>query len=116
MTSTRNGAPTQWLTVAEAAEKLQLKPSAVVRETRGGWLVGVRRNKELQIPAELVTTDERVAKHLGGILTVLRDHGFDDDELIEWLYSHDETLDAVPIELLYTDRAREVKRRAQALL
>jgi hypothetical protein len=56
-----------------------------------------------------------VLKHLPGVLTLLHDAGFNDEEALRWLYAADETLPGVPAVALGGDRAREVKRRAQAL-
>jgi hypothetical protein len=56
-----------------------------------------------------------VRKHLPGVLTVLRDAGYSDDEILAWLYTPDDTLPGIPAVALETGRATEVKRRAQAL-
>ena len=68
----------------------------------------------LRVPAELVA-GEIVRKHLPGVLTVLHDAGFNDDEALRWLYTPDDSLPGTPAAALNGDRAREVKRRAQAL-
>lgn len=66
------------------------------------------------MPAELVA-NEIVRKHLSGVLTLLHDAGYDDEEALRWLYQPDDTLPGTPAVALGGDRAREVKRRAQAL-
>jgi hypothetical protein len=54
-------------------------------------------------------------KHLPGLLTLLRDAGYNDEEALTWLYSPDESLPGTPATALAENRATEVKRRAQAL-
>ncbi len=46
---------------------------------------------------------------------MLRDGGFDDEEILRWLFTEDESLSATPIETMHTDQAREVVRRAQSM-
>ena len=66
------------------------------------------------VPAELVA-NSTVLKHLPGIITLFHDAGYNDEEALRWLYTVDETVDGCPAIGLGGDRAREVKRRAQAL-
>jgi hypothetical protein len=81
---------------------------------RDGVVLAVRRDGELQVPAELIA-GRTVAKHLPGVLTLLRDAGYSDEEALRWLYSPDETLPGIPAVALDGPGATEVKRRAQAL-
>jgi hypothetical protein len=67
-----------------------------------------------QIPADFLQ-DGAVLKHLAGLLTVLRDGGFREEEAFEWLFRQDDSLPGTPVEALRSDRHREVTRRAQAL-
>jgi hypothetical protein len=46
---------------------------------------------------------------------LLRDAGYNDEEALRWLYEPDPTVDGNAAIGLGGDRAREVKRRAQAL-
>ena len=43
------------------------------------------------VPAELVA-NSTVLKHLPGVLTLLHDAGYNDEEALRWLYAPDETL------------------------
>ncbi len=80
-----------------------------------GELLARRRDGVLYVPGELVPTDERVADHLAGLMMVLRDDGFTREEMLRWLFTPDESLGGKPVDALYGHKAREVKRRAQAL-
>jgi len=55
-----------------------------------------------------------VLKHLPGVLTLLGDARYSDDEAIRWLYTDDQ-LPGSPVQALRENRGTEVKRRAQAL-
>jgi Rv2175c C-terminal domain of unknown function len=96
------------------AEKLDLSISKVNQMVRDGHLLAVRRDGVRVVPAELVANDT-VLKHLPGILTLLRDAGYNDEEAVRWLYEPDKALGGSPAVGLGGDLAREVKRRAQAL-
>ena len=58
---------------------------------------------------------DAVVKGLGGTITLLRDSGYDPDEILRWLFTADDSLPGTPIDALRGDRGREVKRRAQAM-
>jgi hypothetical protein len=112
--TTFEGAPTTWLTFPDVAEKLDVPVSKVHQMVRDGALLSVRRNGVRQVPVELVA-NRTVLKHLPGVITLLRDAGFDDEEALRWLYEPDDTLPGTPAQALAGDQATEVKRRAQAL-
>ncbi|MFZ1381526.1 MAG: Rv2175c family DNA-binding protein [Scrofimicrobium sp.] len=50
-----------------------------------------------------------------GTITVLKDGGFTDDEVLEWLFSPSELLDEKPIDALRSGRHHEVNSIASAL-
>jgi hypothetical protein len=107
-------APTEWVNLPDIADKLDVSISKVNQMVRDGELIAVKRDGVRVVPAELVA-NSTVLKHLPGILTLLRDAGYNDEEALRWLYTPDETLDGNAARGLGGDRAREVKRRAQAL-
>lgn len=67
-----------------------------------------------QVPAELVM-DGAIVKGVPGLLTLFADGGWDDHEILTWLFTPDESLPGRPIDALRENRGSEVKRRAQAL-
>lgn len=105
-----------WLTLAEVAAAIGVSASKVRQMVRDHELAMVRREgvREPQIPAEFVQ-DGFVVKGLAGTLTLLADHGLDDQESIEWLFRADESLPGRPIDALRENRGREVRRRAQVI-
>lgn len=105
-------------TTSAVSTHLGVSTSKVHQMLRDGELIAVRRGGELQIPrAFFGEVDGRfgIAKHLTGLLNVLRDGGFGDEEIMRWLFAPLDDLDGVPAELLHTDSAREVVRRAQSM-
>lgn len=105
-----------WLTLPDVARDLDVEVSRVRRLIDEGELVAVRRGDPVvrSVPADLLL-DGDIAPHLGGTITVLRDGGFEDEELLRWLFTEDETLPGRPIDHLRRGQRGEVRRRAQAL-
>jgi hypothetical protein len=106
--------PAEWINLPDVSEKLDVSISKVHQMIRDGQLLAVKRDGIRVVPAELVA-NSTVLKHLPGVLTLLRDAGYNDEEALRWLYEPDKTLDGNAAKGLGGDRAREVKRRAQAL-
>ena len=67
-----------------------------------------------QVPAELIM-DGVIVKGVPGLLTIFHDGGYDDREILEWMFTPDDTLPGRPIDALRENRGSEVKRRAQAM-
>ncbi|MEV1008950.1 Rv2175c family DNA-binding protein [Streptomyces sp. NPDC049881] len=105
-----------WLTLPDIAEQLDVEVTRVRQLVKEGQLIAVRRgeNRVLQVPADFIDGD-KIAKGLAGTLTLLRDDGFTDEEMLEWLFTPDDTLPGTPAQALRENRGTEVKRRAQAL-
>ncbi|TDB75081.1 Rv2175c family DNA-binding protein [Micromonospora sp. KC723] len=107
--------PAAWLTLPDVAERLDLTISKVHQMIRDRELIAVRRDGVRRIPVDLVA-NKTVLKHLPGVLNLLTDAGYGDEEALAWLYTPDPTLPGgSAAAALAGDQAREVKRRAQAL-
>ncbi|GLX20176.1 transcriptional regulator [Streptomyces lavendulae subsp. lavendulae] len=105
-----------WLYLPDIAEMLDIEVTRVRQMVKEGQLIAVRRgeNRALQVPAQFIDGD-KVVKGLAGLLTVLRDDRFSDEEMLEWLFTEDDSLPGTPVQALRENRGTEVKRRAQAL-
>ncbi|MER7496059.1 Rv2175c family DNA-binding protein [Streptomyces pharetrae] len=105
-----------WLTLPDIAEMLGVEVTRVRQLVKEGQLIAVRRgeNRALHVPAAFIDGD-KVVKGLSGTLTLLRDDGFTDEEMLEWLFTPDDSLPGTPAQALGENRGTEVKRRAQAL-
>ncbi|HSP39292.1 MAG TPA: Rv2175c family DNA-binding protein [Frankiaceae bacterium] len=105
--------PQSWLTVPEAAERLGVPVTKVRQMLRERRLLGVREDGVLRVPADFVQVGV-LLKGLPGLLTVLFDSGFTEEEALRWLYTADDSLPGTPVQALIENRGREVHRRAQA--
>jgi hypothetical protein len=105
-----------WLNVPDISEMLGIDVIKVRQLIKDGQLIAVRRgeNRALYVPAAFIG-DGKVVKGLSGTLTLLRDDGYSDEEMLEWLFTPDPTLPGTPAQALAENRGTEVKRRAQAL-
>ena len=104
-----------WLTLPEAGDLLGVGVNRVRQLVTDRQLIAVRRgeNRALMVPADFVQ-DGKVLKGLPGVLTLLHDARYSDDEALRWLYTDDD-LPGSPVDALRGNRGTEVKRRAQAL-
>ncbi|MGW6374949.1 Rv2175c family DNA-binding protein [Rhodococcus sp. NPDC055112] len=103
------------LQLADVAKLLGIVVTRVHQMLRDGELVAVRRDGVIGVPASFFTADGEVVRLLSGLLVVLRDGGYSEEEILRWLFTEDETLPGAPVDALHTDLAREVVRRAQAM-
>ena len=101
------------LTPTEAAQLLGTSPNRVRQLLRDRKLMAVPGSGNGKIPADFVQ-DGAILRHLPGLLTVLKDGGFSDEEAFDWLFREDDSLPGSPVQALRDDRHTEVTRRAQA--
>lgn len=106
--------PTDWLTLPELVEVLGEPLGRVRRLLDDFHLIGSRRNGALTVPSVFLAED-RPLSSLRGTVFVLHDAGFDDDEAIDWLLTHEESIGMSPIEALRAGRKTEVRRVALTL-
>jgi hypothetical protein len=106
--------PANWLPLPDVAELLNIPVNRVHQLIRDRKLIAVRRGGFMQVPAQLIS-DGVVVKHLSGVLTLLTDARFDDEEIISWLFTADDSIPGTPAQALAENRGTEIKRRAQAL-
>ena len=106
--------PAGWVALPDIAEMLDVKITRVHQMVKERSLIAVRRDGVLRVPAEFLA-NPTVRKHLPGVLNLLLDAGYNDEEALRWLYTPDPTLPGTPAHALCGDLATEVKRRAQAL-
>lgn len=106
---------TQWLTVPDLVELLGVTQSNVRRMLEDNVLAATRVDGVLKVPADFIHEGEPIHP-LQGTIVLLRDCGFDGDELVTWLITDEESLGTSPVQALKAGRKAEVRRVAQALL
>lgn len=105
----------EMLPLPVVAERMGTDVSHVRGLLKERRLIAVRDdNGPLLVPARALDGAEPV-KHLYGVLNLLHDAGFSDDEALRWLDEPDPSLPGSPLDALHENRATEVKRRAQSL-
>lgn len=106
----------EWMTLPDLMEALDVDLREVRRLLDTRAIVATRRGEGnvKSVPADFVA-EGRVVDALSGTITVLNDAGFDDAEMIAWLFTPDETLPGTPMQALREGRKTEIRRRAQAL-
>ncbi|MDQ2628760.1 Rv2175c family DNA-binding protein [Mycolicibacter senuensis] len=109
------------------AEMLGVPVTKVHQYLRDNHLLAVRRDGALVVPQVFFTAAGDVVKSLPGLLAVLHDGGYEQTDIVRWLFTHDPSLsltrdgvresvaNARPIDALHAHQAREVMRRAQAM-
>ena len=104
-----------WLDWAEAGALLEVTPAKVRTMIRDHELAAAVSGPGVgpRVPADLLQ-DGEIVKGIPGLLTLLHDGGYDDREIIAWLFT-DLGLPGRPIDALRENRGSEVKRRAQAM-
>lgn len=109
------------------AEMLAVPVTKVHQYLRDNHLIAVRRAGVLRVPRNFFTEEGDILKSLPGLLAVLRDGGYQETDILRWLFTPDSSLsltrdgaresiaNARPIDALHAHQAREVMRRAQAM-
>jgi hypothetical protein len=103
-----------WLNLPEVSELLGVDVSRVRQAVRDRQVLAVRLDGVLRIPADFIQ-DGKVLKGLPGLLVVLADAGYSDEEALRWVFTADDSLPGTPVEALRENRGREVRRRAMTL-
>lgn len=106
---------TDWLTIPDLMDVMGVSQSNVRRMLEDNVLAAARIDGVLKVPAVFIEDGEPMHQ-LQGTIVLLRDCGFDGDELVEWLISPEESLGVSPVDALKAGRKAEVRRVAQALL
>lgn len=110
----------EWLTPQEAAAWLGVEPKQVRTWTKDGSLVAWENPSDGKrlIPKDFLVKRDGYAgpiDTLKGTVTLLRDCGLDDGEIIRWLFSADESLGETPLQALLAGKKKAVRRLAGAL-
>ncbi|HEX2902561.1 MAG TPA: Rv2175c family DNA-binding protein [Jatrophihabitans sp.] len=104
----------QLITLPDAAELLDLPITKVHQLIKDGRLVITRDEQGRRALPRIFVSQGVVLKGLPSVITLLRDGGYSDEEVIDWLLRADDSLPGTPAQALAENRGTEVKRRAQA--
>lgn len=106
----------EWLTVPDVAEALDIDVVKARQLLKDGTIISVRRGERgvISVPAAFIENGT-VVKKIPGLLTLLRDAGYDENESLRWIFTPDDSLPGTPMQALLENRHTEVRRRAQSL-
>ena len=102
------------LPLPDVAQQLGTAVTRVHQMLRDHQIIAIRREGIAGIPKDFFDADGEITKHLPGLITVMRDAKYSDEEILQWIYLDDESLPGRPIDALHGPLAREVIRRAAA--
>lgn len=103
------------LTIPEVADRLGVLVTRVHALLREQQLLEVRVDGVRKVPARLLNGDGTINRFVPGVIALLSDGGFQDWEILQYLFTPDESLPGRPVDALHGHLAREVMRRAQAM-
>lgn len=103
------------LQLVDVAKQLGLVITRVHQLLRDRQLLAIKRDGVLAVPAAFFD-DGQILTGIPGLIAVLHDGGFRDDEILNWMFREDDTLTGgSPAAAMHNHARREVMRRAQAL-
>jgi len=103
------------LSFPDVADRLGVPVTKVHDYVNAGKLVSYKKDGTKLIPELMLDNGTDLSKFIAGAITVLLDGGFNQDEILAYLFTEDESLPGRPIDALHGHGAREVIRRAQAM-
>ena len=105
---------TEYLTIPDLVELLEMSQSKVRRLIEDHHLAAVRVDGVLRVPSEFVRDNEPLPS-LRGTLMALIDAGFSEEESVAWLLQTNEELGQRPIAALRAGNKSAVRRATQSL-
>ena len=103
------------LTVPDVADLLGVIVTRVMDDLNQHRLIAVQVDGVRRIPARFFTDQGEINRFVPGLIALLSDGGYSDEEILDFLFTEDESLPGRPVDALHGRLAREVMRRAQAM-
>ncbi|QGU01704.1 DNA-binding protein [Corynebacterium kalinowskii] len=103
------------LTIPDFAERMGVVVTKVMHLLRDHQIIAVTRDGVKYVPEQFLAKDGTLVKFVPGVIALLADGGYTDEEIMEYLFTEDDSLPGRPVDALHGHLAREVMRRAQSM-
>ena len=102
------------ITVPDAAECMGVVVTRVMAHLGDRDMIAVRKDGVRYLPARYFNEDGQLNRFVPGVIKLLLDGSYTEEEILEFLFTEDDSLPGRPIDAVHGHLAREVMRRAQA--
>lgn len=103
------------ITVPDAAERMGVVVTRVMAHLGDRDMIAVRKDGVRYLPARYFNEDGQLNRFVPGVIKLLMDGSYTEEEILEFLFTEDDSLPGRPIDAVHGHLAREVMRRAQAM-
>ncbi|GAB3940541.1 Rv2175c family DNA-binding protein [Corynebacterium tapiri] len=103
------------LPLAAVGERLGVPVTKVGDLLKEHKLVALKVDGRKVVPEALLDDGLELNKFVASAISVLVDGGYDDEEILTYFFTPDDSLPGRPVDALHGHGAREVIRRAQAM-
>lgn len=103
------------ITVPDAAERMGVVVTRVMAHLGDRDMIAVRKDGVRYLPARYFNEDGQLNRFVPGVIKLLLDGSYTEEEILEFLFTEDDSLPGRPIDAVHGHLAREVMRRAQAM-
>lgn len=103
------------ITVPDAAERMGVVVTRVMAHLGDRDMIAVRKDGVRYLPARYFNEDGQLNRFIPGVIKLLLDGSYTEEEILEFLFTEDDSLPGRPIDAVHGHLAREVMRRAQAM-
>ena len=103
------------LTLPDIAERMNLVVTRVMDMLGKKQLLAVEVDGVRYVPSRFLDDDGQLNRFVPGAIALLSDGGYSDTEILDYLFTEDDSLPGRPVDALHGHLAREVMRRAQAM-
>ena len=103
------------ITVPDAAERMGVVVTRVMAHLGDRDMIAVHEDGVRYLPARYFNEDGQLNRFVPGVIKLLLDGSYTEEEILEFLFTEDDSLPGRPIDAMHGHLAREVMRRAQAM-
>lgn len=103
------------ITIPDAAERMGVVVTRLIQQVRDHKVIAVQKDGVKYLPEVFLNPEGELNRFVPGVIALLADGGYRDEEILRYLFTEDDTLPGRPVDALHGHLAREVMRRAQAM-